>query len=291
MPFIIRPMTMQPFTVHSSLINSYFKNILLKPLLLGVVFFFIGMTLAHAELKVAIVDTGFCSDKAKTQSKSQIVKAARDMAGNNNFNCKKVTDKELLKSGRFHGQNVLNEFLSHLPKKIKLTVFPLVVYDKKGNQTAAAWKKAIELIEKEKIDVVLTASGFISKDKIVKDLPSVWFVPSGRAERSITTKTVLFPQSLAPTPNIFVIGAYFDGGGQIIYDQSLLYQDQIDYYFPSGNKSFKGTSRAVAEAMAKALQKCFIEKDIIAAHSLRLCLMKDAKTLRDPILKKDFKTF
>ena len=138
--------------------------------------------------------------------------------------------------------------------------------------------------------MVLTASGFISSEKVVSDLPAIWFVPSGRTERSITTKTVLFPQSLAPTPNLFVIGDYYDGE-QVIYDQALLYQDQIDYYFPSGNKGFTGTSRAVAEAMGKALQNCFIEKDILAAHSLRLCLLKTAKTLQDPILKKDFKTF
>lgn len=284
---------MQLYTVHSLLINSFFKkSILIRPLLLGAVLFCVSLFVntAHAELKVAIVDTGFCSSKATAKSKTHIVKASRDMTGTNNYSCKKVTASELKTSGRFHGQNVLNEFLAFLPKKMKLTIVPLVVYDKKGNQTKEAWKKAIALIEKEKIDVVLTASGFISDSAVVKDLPAIWFVPSGRAERFITTKTVLFPQSLAPVPNLFVIGTYFDGA-QIIYDQALLYQDQIDYYFPSGKKGFTGTSRAVAEAAAKTLQNCFIEKDIIAAHSLRLCLLKTSKTLKDPILKKEFKTF
>lgn len=283
MRFIIRRMIMQLFTVHSQLIKK------LGPLLLGAVFL-LSINSAHANLKIAIVDTGFCSQKSLTKSKNHIVKNVRDMTGPISYDCKKISEKELKTSGRFHGQHVLNEFLSFSPKKIKMTIYPMVVYDKNGNQTSEGWKQAIELIEKEKIDMVLTASGFISEEKVVKDLPSIWFVPSGRTERSITTKTVLFPQSLAPTPNIFVIGDYFDGG-QIIYDQALLYQDQIDYYFPAGNKGFTGTSRAVAEAMAKALQKCFIEKDIIAAHSLRLCLIKSSKTLKDPILKKEFKTF
>lgn len=279
---------MQPYTVHSLLIK--FPN--MRPLLLGAVLLLLSMfsQTAHADLKIAIVDTGFCSQKAITKSKNHIVRSSRDMTGTNNYSCKKVTSNELKTSGRFHGQNVLNEFLSYLPKKMKLTIFPLVVYDKKGNQTKEAWKKAIEFIEKEKIDVVLTASGFISDEEVVKALPSIWFIPSGRAERFITTKTVLFPQSLAPVPNLFIIGAYFDGP-QVIYDQALLYQDQIDYYFPSGKKAFAGTSRAVAEAAAKALQNCFIEKDIIAAYSLRLCLLKTSKTLKDPILKKEFKTF
>lgn len=285
---------MQLYTVHSQLINQIFKsNFLMRPLLYGVAFFsmFIVFNPAYANLKIAVVDTGFCSEKALTKSKNHVVKEARDLTGSNNYDCKKISDQELKSSGRFHGQNVLNEFLSYLPKKIKLTIYPLVIYDDKGNQTKDAWEKAIALIKKENIDMVLTASGFISEEKIAADLPSIWFVPSGRTERFITTKTVLFPQSLAPAPNLFVIGDYYDDGGQILYDQGLLYQDQVDYYFPSGKKGFTGTSRAVAEAMAKALQKCFIEKDVIAAHSLRLCLLKSAKTLKDPILKKEFKTF
>ncbi len=282
---------MQLYTVHSQLIKNILKVNLLRPLLFGAAFsFLISSNPAQAELKIAVVDTGFCSSKAKTISKTHKIKETKDLTGSNNYNCKKITDKELKTSGRFHGQNVLNEFLSNLPKKIKLTIYPLVVYDRKGNQTKEAWKKAIAFVEKEKIDMVLTASGFISREKVVSDLPAIWFVPSGRTERKITTKTVLFPQSLAPTPNLFVIGDYYDGE-QVIYDQDLLYQDHIDYYFPSGNKGFTGTSRAVAEAMGKALQNCFIEKDILAAHSLRLCLLKTAKTLQDPILKKDFKTF
>ncbi len=212
------------------------------------------------------------------------------MTETNGMDCSKINDKVLENSGRFHGQKVLNEFLSYLPKDIKLSIQPLVVYDRTGMQSEVGWKNALNYIEKEKMDMVLTASGFIHPDKIVDELPSIWFVPSGRVERLIDTKTVLFPQSLAPKPNLFVIGDYFDKG-QIIYDQNLVYQEQIDYYFPSGNKKFTGTSRAVAHAMAKALEKCFIEKDVIAAHSLRLCLMKKEKVLKDRILKKEFKTF
>ena len=260
----------------------------IMPLLLGAAFIF--SLEASATLKIAVVDTGFCSDKAKINSKTHKVLKALDMTETNGMDCSKVTDQVLNSSGRFHGQQVLNEFLSYLPKKLNVSIQPLVVYDRTGMQTETGWKNAIAYVEKQKIDIVLTASGLIYPDKIVTELPSIWFVPSGRIERLIDTKTVLFPQSLAPKPNLFIIGDYFDKG-QIIYDQSLVYQDQIDYYFPSGNKKFTGTSRAVAHAMAKALDQCFIEKDVIAAHSLRLCLMKKEKILKDRILKKEFKTF
>lgn len=258
---------------------------------MGAVFllFLVLSTTANATLKLAVIDTGFCPAQIKTTSKKHKILPVSDLTGATAINCKKLTQKRIESSPRFHGQKVLKEFIKHLPKDISVSIKPLVVYNAKGDQTESAWRKAIAYVEKEKIDLVLTASGFIYNEKLVQELPAIWFVPSGRAERGLDAKTVLFPQSLAPKPNIFVIGDYFDGG-QVIYDQALLYQEQIDYYFPSG-KGFSGTSRAVAEAAAKALKRCFLPKDIIAAHSLRLCLLKHEKLLKDPILKKEFKTF
>lgn len=212
------------------------------------------------------------------------------MTGTNGMDCTHVGLKDLIESGRFHGQKVLNEFLHYLPKKRALDIYPLVVYDRMGVQSKAGWIKAISFIEKEKIDLVLTASGLITPTPLFSELPAIWFVPAGRTERLIDKKTALFPQMLAPKPNLFIIGDYFDGE-QIIYDQALLYQDQIDYYFPSGDKRFSGSSRAVAQGMAQALDKCLIEKNLIAAHSLRLCLLKKEKILKDRILKREFKTF
>ncbi len=275
-------------TTHSLSQSQQITSKFIWPLLIGAAFLFSPSS--HAALKIAVVDTGFCSGKAQHLSQSHKVLPTIDMTESNTYDCAKVTPKELKSSGRFHGQNVLNEFLKFLPRKIEVTITPLVVYDKTGAQTQEAWMKAIAYIEKEKVDLVLTASGFISDKKPVSELPGIWFIPSGRTERTIKKETALFPQSLAPKPNIVIIGDYFDKG-QIIYDQALLYQDHIDYYFPSGHKSFQGSSRAVAEAMGKALEKCFITKETGEAHLLRLCLLKHSKTLKDPILKKEFKTF
>ena len=284
-------MQIRPYIIHSLSQNQQLSKtkFIIWPLLFGAAFFFFSNS-SFGALKIAVVDTGFCSDKASILSKKHQVLTAIDLTKSNTYNCKKVTPKELLESGRFHGQHVLNEFLKFMPKKIAMKITPLIVYDNKGNQTEEAWNKAISFIEDEKFDLVLTASGFITDKKLVGELPSIWFVPSGRTEKLITKDTALFPQSLAPKPNMIVIGDYFDKG-QIIYDQALMYQDQIDYYFPSGSKSFQGTSRAVAEAMGRALENCFITKDVTQAHLLRLCLLKKSKTLKDPILKKEFKTF
>lgn len=288
---------MQQFTIHFLSLNHLLQTISnsmihCRPLFRGAVFFFVFslFSFSYADLKIALVDTGFCPEKARVVSKKHKVLPALDMTGTNKYDCKKINKNELDKSGRFHGQHVLNEFLNFLPQKIEVTIRPLIVYDHTGTQTESGWNNAILYIEKEKMDMVLTASGFIHRGKLVSELPAIWFIPSGRKERLINETTELFPQNLAPQPNILVIGDYFDQG-QIVYDQALLYQEKIDYYFPSGNKKFQGTSRAVAQAMARALEKCFIAQDITQAHSLRLCLLKNEKILRDPILKKEFKTF
>lgn len=264
---------------------------IIRPLLYGAAFFsFFNIAYAQTTLKIALIDTGFCVDRAQTKSTKHIIEPVQDMTSIQKFDCAKVSKDELATSGRFHGQKVLNEFLSYLSKDISVTIYPLVIYDHTGTQTKEAWLKSIEFVNEKKIDLVLTASGLINGPKLVNDLPSIWFVPSGRLERLIDKTTALFPQNLAPKPNLFVIGDYFDGKTNF-YDQALLYQEQIDYYFPSGKNKFTGTSRAVAHAMALALNYCFIPKDIIAAHSLRLCLMNKSRVLRDPVLKKDFKTF
>lgn len=261
------------------------------PLLFGAALFIFSIQ-SHAEaaLKIAVLDTGFCNSKVEIKSKKHIVEPVKDMTSSKVFDCSKLTENELENSGRFHGQKVLNEFLSYLSKDLEVTIYPLIIYDQTGTQTKEAWLKSIVFITENKIEMVLTASGFINSPKLVNELPSIWFVPSGRLERMIDKETVLFPQSLAPKPNLFVIGDYFDGKSNF-YDQALIYQEQIDYYFPSGKKKFTGTSRAVAHAMAVALNHCLLPKNIIAAHSLRLCLMNKSRTIRDPILKKDFKTF
>jgi hypothetical protein len=264
-------------------------NFIKRPLLIGAAFLFFSLP-TYASLKIAVIDTGFCSQRILTTSKKQIIKDAIDMTGSNDYDCKKVSDTDLKKGARFHGQNVLNEFLAYLPKDTEVSISPLVVYDKSGRQTAEAWKKSVAYIEAEKMDMVLTASGLIDGEKLFSSLPSLWFIPSGRVEHGITFQTVLFPQNITPQENIFVIGDYFPGKDNF-YDQGLLYQNQIDYVFPSGSGTFTGASRAVAEAMARALEKCFDQNKKMAAKSLRSCLVTKEKILKDPVLKKEFKTF
>lgn len=264
-------------------------NFFKKPsLFLGMAFFI--PQILFAQLKIAVVDSGFCSNLAMVKSKKHEVLLALDMTKSNHFDCLKISKNELENSKRFHGQHVLNEFLKYLPFDLEIKIIPLIIYDKFGQQNKKAWENAIRYIESEKIDLTLSASGFVYDKKLVDKLPSFWFVPSGRVDKFIRKETMLFPQNLAPAKNLMIIGDYFDGATKI-YDQSLLYEKQIDYYFPSGNQKFSGTSRAVSMAMARAIEHCFIDKKTLSPEGLRFCLRQNEKILKDNILKKEFKTF
>lgn len=263
------------------------------PLLLGAAFLFIAAfypTNAYSEIKVAIIDTGFCPEKISRLKKNITIQSQIDFTRKKKWDCSKISKKVLNSSPRFHGHKVLLEFLKFAPKKEKITVKPMVVFDLNGEQSKEAWIKAIKYVDKGNFDFVLSASGFVTKEKLVDELPGIWFVPSGRIERSIKKSTILFPQSLAPQVNLYLIGDYNDGR-ETFYDQSLLYQNVIDYYFPVGKGSFKGTSRAVAEAFGIALRSCYKAKELSPPHAMRLCLLKKSKNLRDPVLKIDFKTY
>lgn len=266
------------FNVHFQLIHLtwIFNNMKLLFLIIGIAALFTS-TAFCAEIKIAIVDTGFCPKNIKQRI---IIEEVRDFTKSVILDCSTQTKQ----NARFHGQHVLEEFIAPLDlKKLSIHLFPLIVFDKFGQQKKEYWLKAIDWIKKNKIDFVLTASGLITETKIVKELPGIWFAPSGRLAPGIKEKTALFPQNLAPLENLFLIGDFYEGQ-EILYDQALLYQDKIDYYFSSGIKEFQGTSRAVAVGAAWALNLCPIK-------NMRACLKKKRKEKKDLVSQKVFYSY
>ncbi len=231
-------------------------------------------------LKIAFVDTGYCLQKLK---KDKIkIHAVIDFTKSVQLDC--LSKDNILKSPRYHGQLVIEEFLSFYDNsKSSSQLYPLVVFDSLGEQKKEYWLKAIEWIKSHHIDVVVAAAGLLTNDTLDVQLSGFWFISSGRVSPLIKNKTGLFPQKLAPLKNMLMIGDYFDGQS-ILYDQGLLFQEKIDYYFPSGHKEFTGTSRAVAEASAKAVNLCPLE-------NLKDCLKNIRKEYIDKISKKSFFTY
>ena len=273
-------METKQFTVHLRLKTSlFYKLALFGPVL----FFFCFGTTSLASIKIALIDTGFCPN----QIKNSLVKIndVIDLADGTKLDC---TGKSFDKTNpRFHGHLVLEEFLKFYQPKIKngedVILYPIIVFDQHGDQKKEYWKKAINWVSQNQIIFVITAAGFLSDDKLVKDLPGIWFVPSGRITPQIKFSQKLFPQNLAPLENLFIIGDFYDGKPPL-YDQGLLYQDKIDYYFPSNMNGFKGTSRAVAEASAKAISLC-------EAKNLRECLKKRRVEFIDNLSHRSIVTF
>jgi hypothetical protein len=239
--------------------------------------FFLHVHSLQAEIKMALIDTGFCPMKNHSMVK---IKPAIDLTKSVKLDCQKF-DSTL---PRFHGQLVLEEFLKFYDsKKSMLHIYPLIVFDARGEQKKEYWSEAVDWVKKNKIDIVLTASGLVSSAEIVNELPAIWFVPSGRISPQIKESSILFPQNLSPKENLFLIGDYYEGE-QVLYDQGLLYKEKIDYYFPSGQGHFQGTSRAVAEAAARAINLCPLS-------SMRSCLKKLSKVYKDNLSHTSIQTY
>ncbi len=255
---------------------------------LGPVFFFLACLFSlstEANIKIAILDTGFCPEEIKVPSSIEI-KPPTDGLGKVVLRCADYTIQQKKSSRRFHGQWVLEQFLASYQGKASLTIHPFIVFNERGEQTPEAWLKTIAEIKKQDHDIVIVAAGLPTPTALTKSLPGVWLVASGRAEGKMTKDISLFPQMLAPRENLILIGSYMEGraGQSDLFDQNLLYVDKIDFFKPAGSGHFQGTSYAVARAAGEALTKCTPKK-------LKACLNSRSVKKRDSLLKKDFLTF
>ena len=243
---------------------------------------------------MAFIDTGFCSQhlESEIQKLNLPIKIQQPLdltkSGSKKLVfCRDNFGKRELELNRYHGQKVVLEFLRHLKIKRDITIIPLIVFDFKGQQTKVAWIEALKIVRDEKVDFVLAASSFLNPDtEFTNQLlgESVWFVASGQINPFVPKQSVLFPQNLAPQDNLILIGDYFDDGFTL-FNQSLLYSDVTDYFFSNKGSSFKGSSRSVAVALARAMEICSETKQ------MKSCLSSKKQKLNDKILNKDFFTY
>lgn len=213
---------------------------------------------SYSSIKVAIIDTGFCLNSVTY--KGVTINPSIDATDGLKEHCISPS------KGRLHGRKVLDEFLNNLaPKyKKKVEITPIITYDKNGQQTIDYWKKALNAVTKIKANYLIlsVALPLINTNNPKLKLPSLTFVAAGRAERRITSKTVLWPHHWK-SDNMLLIGGYFGNS----FDKKTLYQKKIDYYFPFSS------SLANAIAAAKAINFCH-SKDF---NKVKFCLEKRAK--------------
>ncbi|MFT6071433.1 MAG: hypothetical protein ACJAT2_001612 [Bacteriovoracaceae bacterium] len=226
--------------------------------------FFIPSLFA-ANLKVGIIDTGFCGKQYK-----EVFNATKEDLGNI------CTLKR--NHPRLHGQLVLEEFLKHAPKNVE--VYPIVVFNKDGEQRLPYWEAAFDYSMKKKLDILLIAAGYPTKKKVSFpkfNIPS--FVSSGTKEGGIKAKTYLYPQELKDSQRIFLIGSYSPSKNtkfnDAMVDSRRMYSDKIDYFFSGDSEEsyLNGSSKAAATALGKALKTCPLNK-------LEPCLKRSSKSIK-----------
>jgi hypothetical protein len=227
--------------------------------------FFIPSLFA-APLRVGIIDTGFCANQYK-----EFFNATKQNLGKL---CQLKRNHP-----RLHGQLVLEEFLKYAPKDVEL--FPIIVFDKKGEQKLSYWKEALKYSEKKKLDVLLIAAGYPTNKRIAFPKVSITsFISSGTREGGIKSNTFLYPQELAIMDHLFLIGSYSPSRNlkvnDAMVDSRRLYSKKIDYYFGGHAEKgsyLNGSSKAAATALGKALSICPVK-------DLRPCLKAKIKFIK-----------
>lgn len=261
--------------------------------------FLISSCLSNSQnqgLKLAIFDTGFCLDKLKSIPANVTIHPVEDLTGTAAYACENLNPRER----RYHGQMVLAHFLNTLKNNRKIDVYPLVIFDGAGKQELRYWKKALMRAKAHGANIFLAAAGHpltvhdLKRAEGFPEIDAISFVSSGRTGPYIKAGQQLYPQILSPKDNLFIIGSYYPPLMQddLIYDENLLYQDRIDYYFSGGKGDaiLRGSSRAVATALARALNLCekYFPNRI---KELRHCLRSRQRKLMTHDKKKVLKTF
>ncbi|WP_290730011.1 hypothetical protein [Halobacteriovorax sp. JY17] len=226
-----------------------------------------------APLKIAILDTGFCSESLSFPKNIKIHPSV-DLTRSNNFKCNdlKETDR------RLHGNWVLKQFLSTLKVKEEVEVFPLIIFDRNAHQQIDSWKKAFT--NQENYHLYIIAAGMRRTKELASiEIKTPLFVAGATIGRGIGYKTLLWPQNQYKNPNVFTVGNFSKANKDLPArpDYTLINSTQMKYFFSGGGDSdfFKGTSRATATAAARAINLCYSK--FLKKNGIQTCLKENSK--------------
>lgn len=258
-------MTTNLYKVHSA--SNISLDNLRKGLLLGALLFFLIQPAFSKTIKLAILDTGFCPDLLKAVDNVTILQVS-DLTQSVTYKCKEGQ----LKSRRFHGHWVLSEILNNLGKpEAKLEIYPMVIFNKNGEQYLRYWKRAFKEANKQSVDLIVAAAGLPLSNNDLRQEASKIQLPSspillaaGRLSPGVPKDALLFPHSLLGTKQKLTFGSYHKGvddKGPHFKDTSLIGESEIDFYFPFNFKprlfgELKGTSLSLALGVRSILTHC-----------------------------------
>lgn len=171
----------------------------------------------------------------------------------------------------YHAQFVLEAFLSHLDKNIKINLTHFNVFTQSGLQDISLWKQAITKDQLLNSHLVLMTTGGLLNDLFevypVSFIQESWvaptFISSGQIGPGIQPDSSIWPHELVEVTHPFIqlIGA---NEGQMLYRQKT----RRTYSGGQAGDKVRGSSRAAALAAADRLNQCFDHKE------LKKCLSK-----------------
>ena len=224
-------------------------------------------------LTIAFIDTNFCLEKS-LKVENVIINKAIDATNSNSSTCVDYSKT----SRKYHAQQVLNNFLSKLSTNRALTIQPITVFDKNGQQKKSYWKRALK--NQKDYDVIVMAAGLI--EAIGPKITTPILVAGATYGKGIKKTTKVWPQSEFSNPLIITIGSYLEANDDLgtRADFNLIHEDQMKFFFSSGpeNSPLQGTSRAVSSAAARAIKIC--RDAIVKKRSLYKCLKKRSRKIK-----------
>lgn len=159
-------------------------------------------------------------------------------------------------SMRFHGQKVLETLIKNYQGQKPLEIYPVVVFDKDGQQKVIYWKEAMPKLMKEKVREVMAATGVPLTLKIQAILPKFihFTLASGRKEAALKGMVALYPQDYLPKKQLTLVGSQLKLAESTLKDPGTYKPEQVDVWIDElPDEPFKGSSRAVAIYMAQKL--------------------------------------
>ena len=210
--------------------------------------------------RVAIIDSYFCPQKFyaghNLRTQYPLGKRSKDCS---------------MSSKAFHGHRLLMEVTRNLRNPSRFEFYLINVFEADGKQNPKTWKQAVEFVNKNAMDLVITASGYFA-DTSLQDLvlkPPL-LAAAGNAVGPLAHRPQLFPQSSA-SPQKYLVGAFIPIPGptplQAWPDSLNMHPQQINLFMPGQKKrpGPSGSSLAVALAARFYLNSC-------APKSIEICL-------------------
>ncbi len=209
--------------------------------------FAIYSSLIFSKVNIAIIDTGFCSNQLS--HKNITIKPFVDMTNSlSPIECNQLNQD----SSRFHGQKVINTFVSFYKSQIEINITPVIVYDNKGDTKSAYWKQAVEYVEKNNFDYIISAVGVKDQKLKISNNKTIWFVAAARVSPFISKTDSVFPQNQFKSKNVYLFGS-FDRDGYV--DRGQLNLDKIRLFTRNDNNEFSGSSYAVGKILGIILSE------------------------------------